>query len=180
MTGVRSGTFCEPFFGACPKASERVTSSAIEERSRVRNTSPIGPTLSDNASTKFVPRFWRCGQFRCNLESRLPELPNCGPAWSIIPWRSEANCFESVADCVDYDFWRVSQNRRSPTADIIDVFISIHIPDSRPFPAIDEKRFAVYVAKCAHRRVYAAGNAFLCASKQFGRTTHWNSGVMEY
>src|SRR5262245_56900202 len=66
----------------------------------------------------------------------------------------------------------MSQNRRSPTAHVIDVFISIHIPDPSALPAIDEERFAAYVAKCAHRRIYAAGNAFLCASKQFGRIRH--------
>src|SRR5262249_15049667 len=71
----------------------------------------------------------------------------------------------SVADRVDYDFGRVPQNRRSPTAHVVDISISIHIPDLCTFPAIGEKWFAVYVAKRAHRRIYTARNAFLCASK---------------
>src|SRR5882672_3909818 len=64
------------------------------------------------------------------------------------------------------------KNRRSPTPHVIDVFISIDIPNPRTFPARNEKRFAANIAQRAHRRIYAAGDSFLCASKLFGRPCH--------
>ena len=62
------------------------------------------------------------------------------------------------------------ENRRPQTAHVIDVFVSIDIPNPCAFPASNEKRVTADVAKRAHRRIYAAGDAFLCASKMFGRT----------
>ena len=71
----------------------------------------------------------------------------------------------SVAHRIDNDFRRMTENRRSPAADVIDVFISIDIPNFRAGGACDEKWLAIHIAKCADRRIDAAGNAFLRATK---------------
>ena len=57
----------------------------------------------------------------------------------------------------------------APNSHVIDVFIAIDIPDLRPSAAVDKKRFAADVAKRAHRRIHAARDSCLRASKKFGR-----------
>ena len=74
-----------------------------------------------------------------------------------------------VAHGVDHDFRRVTENGWTPAADIIDVIVSVDIPDSRAFRAHDEERFAPDIAKRADRRVDAARDALLCTGEQFGR-----------
>jgi hypothetical protein len=59
------------------------------------------------------------------------------------------------------------ENRWSPTADVIDVFISIDVRNSCAFPARNEKWFAANIAKRAYWRIYAAGNALLRAGEEF-------------
>src|SRR4029450_1683548 len=79
-------------------------------------------------------------------------------------WNSEAqSACRSVADCFDHNFRGMPENRRPPTADVIDILICIYIPDPDPFSARDEKRLTLNIAKRAHRRIYAAGDAFLRA-----------------
>jgi hypothetical protein len=70
-----------------------------------------------------------------------------------------------VADGFDHNFRRMPKNRRSPTAHVIDVFISIDVPNPRTCAARNEKRFTANIAKSAHWRIYATGDAFLCAGK---------------
>src|SRR5262245_2968295 len=53
----------------------------------------------------------------------------------------------SIADGFDYNFRCVPEDGRPPTANVIDIFVSIDIPDSCSFPARDEKWFAVHIAK---------------------------------
>jgi hypothetical protein len=66
------------------------------------------------------------------------------------------------------DEWRgVSENGRSPTADVIDQFNAIDGPNARAFGALDEKWFATNSAKSAHGRIYAAGDLLLRCAKQF-------------
>src|SRR5438552_11306986 len=64
-----------------------------------------------------------------------------------------------LAHGIDNDPWRVTENRRPPAADVVDVFISIDISNLRAFYALDEKRCAADIAKRAHRGVYSAGNS---------------------
>src|ERR1051325_1649969 len=78
--------------------------------------------------------------------------------------KTESACY-SVAHGFDHNFRRMPENRRSPTADVIDIFISIHIPYPRAFPASDEEWVATNVPKRAHRRIDAPRDMFLCASK---------------
>src|SRR5438034_11445557 len=59
----------------------------------------------------------------------------------------------------------MSQNRRTPAADVIDVFVAIDIPNLRTFRALDKKWLGIDVAKCAHWRVYTAGNVLLRGMK---------------
>ena len=60
----------------------------------------------------------------------------------------------------------MAENRRAPTADVIDVFISVDIPNPRAFRASYEERVTANIAKRADRRIYAAGNALLCAREK--------------
>ena len=66
---------------------------------------------------------------------------------------------------------RVAENRRPPGADVINVFVAVHVPDVRAFGLVDEKRLAADGAKRAHRRIDAAGNVFQRLGKQFFRLT---------
>ena len=61
----------------------------------------------------------------------------------------------------------MAENRRAPGADVINQFISVHVPDFATGGAIDKKRIAADRAKCAHRRIDAAGNIFNASVKSF-------------
>ena len=64
----------------------------------------------------------------------------------------------------------MTKNSRAPAADVIDVFVSIDVPNFRTGRALNEKRFAADIAQRAHWRVNAAGNARLGAGEQLRRT----------
>jgi hypothetical protein len=68
-----------------------------------------------------------------------------------------------LADCI-YDHFRHDPESPSLTADIIDVFIAIDVPDPGAFRAFDEEWFSADVAKRA-RRVYAARDVFFRSGK---------------
>ena len=70
------------------------------------------------------------------------------------------------ADGIDNDFRRMAENGRPPGADVINVFVAIHVPDARAFRALDEKRLAADVAKRADGRIHAAGIRFCAAVKR--------------
>src|SRR5438874_1704072 len=72
-------------------------------------------------------------------------------------------CFANGAN----DNWRgVSENGRSPTANVIDQFNAIDGPNARAVGALDENWFAANPAKSADRRVYAAWNSLPGASEK--------------
>ena len=73
----------------------------------------------------------------------------------------------SVADRLEHNFRRMPKNRRSPTPHVIDVFISIHVPDPCAFPARDEKRVTANISKRAYRRIDAGRDGALRAREQF-------------
>src|SRR5947207_2807611 len=75
-----------------------------------------------------------------------------------------------IAHGIDYDFWRVTENSRTPTADVVDVFFPIDIPNFRARSALNAKGFAADIAERAHWRINAAGNALLGGGEEFGRT----------
>ena len=52
----------------------------------------------------------------------------------------------------------MAENSRSPSADVIDVIVAIHIKDMRALGFVDEKGLAADGAKGAHRRVHSPGN----------------------
>ncbi len=58
---------------------------------------------------------------------------------------------------------RMAEDRRTPGADVIDVFAAIDIPDSATFCAGDEARRAADGAEGAYGRVHASGNGLLGA-----------------
>src|SRR5947207_7784288 len=64
----------------------------------------------------------------------------------------------------------VSQNRRPPTTDVIDVFIPVDIPNLRPFRTLNEKSVCAHMTKCTHWGVYAAWDTFQRGTKQLCRT----------
>ena len=64
---------------------------------------------------------------------------------------------------------RVAENGRSPGADVVDVFVAIHVPDARALGFVDEERLAADGAEGADGRVHAAGNVFQgFGEKRFG------------
>ena len=65
----------------------------------------------------------------------------------------------------DNDLWRMTENRRPPAADVVNVFSSIDIPNLRAFCALNEKRCAADIAKRAHGRIHPAGDALLRRGK---------------
>jgi hypothetical protein len=60
---------------------------------------------------------------------------------------------------------RVTEDGRPPGADVINQFISVHVPDFGAAGPVDEKRIAADGAERAHRRIDAAGNIF----QRFGK-----------
>ena len=85
-------------------------------------------------------------------------------------WNSKADgAGGGFAHGIDYDRRGMPEDRRSPRADIVDVFLSIDVPDVGPSGAIDEKRLASQTAKGAHGRIDSTGNAQASAGKKFRR-----------
>src|SRR5260370_6366590 len=66
---------------------------------------------------------------------------------------------------IDNDFRRVTENRGTPTPDVVDIFVSIDVPNCRAGCALDEERFAADVTERAHWRINASRNALLCCGK---------------
>ncbi len=60
-----------------------------------------------------------------------------------------------------HDFrMRVTQNQRAPGTDVVDIFISVGVPQARASRVIDDDRIAAHRAKCAHRAVHSADEHF--------------------
>jgi hypothetical protein len=64
---------------------------------------------------------------------------------------------------------RVAQYERAPGTYVIDVFISIRVPQSRASRAIDDDGIATHGAKCTHGAIYAANENIRRATKDFFR-----------
>ena len=62
----------------------------------------------------------------------------------------------------------MTENRRTPAADVVDVFFSIDIPDPRACSALDEKWFAADIAKRTDRRIDAAGSVAFGREQKIG------------
>ncbi len=60
----------------------------------------------------------------------------------------------------------MTEEKRSPGADVIDILVPVDVKDARPFAARDEPGSAADRAKCAHGRVDASGNVLLRPSEQ--------------
>ena len=71
---------------------------------------------------------------------------------------------------------RVAQNQRSPRADVIDVFVSVGVPQARTGCAIDDDGLAAHGAKRAHGTVHSANEHVGCAAEYFLRVRplHFN------
>src|SRR6185436_7876335 len=75
-----------------------------------------------------------------------------------------------LADRLDHHLWRVPENRRPPSADVIDVFLALDIPYPAPGGSIDKEWITSHPAKRAHGRVHAARNASAGAGKKLSRS----------
>ena len=62
---------------------------------------------------------------------------------------------------------RVTQNQRAPRANVIDVFVSVGVPQARAGGAIDDDGFAAHGAKCAHGAVHSADEHVSRAAEYF-------------
>jgi hypothetical protein len=58
----------------------------------------------------------------------------------------------------------MSQDHRSPGAEVVQIAIAIRIPEICPFTLYGKWRIASDSAECAYRGVYAAGQKLLCAA----------------
>jgi hypothetical protein len=68
------------------------------------------------------------------------------------------------------DFWmRVAENQRAPRANVIDVFVSIGVPQARPGCSLNDDGIAAHGAKRAHGTVHAAYQYVNRAAKYFFR-----------
>ena len=61
---------------------------------------------------------------------------------------------------------RMTQDRRPPSADVINVFIPVHVRDATAAGFADEERFPAHRTKRTHRRIDAARNVIERFSKQ--------------
>src|SRR5437667_9880401 len=66
-------------------------------------------------------------------------------------------CF---SHCIDNYLWGVSQNRRAPTTDVIDVFIPVHIPNLRALRTLNKKWVFAHMTKCTHWGDYPPRDTF--------------------
>src|SRR4029077_16108632 len=73
-----------------------------------------------------------------------------------------------IAHRIDYHFRSVTENVRPPAADVVDIFLSVDIPNPGASGPLDEKWFATNIAKRAHRRIDSGRNSHLSTSKQIG------------
>src|SRR5438132_1287375 len=71
---------------------------------------------------------------------------------------------------------RMSQNCRSPRADVVQIFVSIHVPYPRAFRPVDEEWLSSDSAKGAHRRIDSARNIFQSVGKKLVGFSSRNHG----
>ena len=71
-----------------------------------------------------------------------------------------------LVDGLDHHVRRMPENGRTPSADVVDVLLAIHVPDVGAFRALDEKWFAADTAKGAHGRIHAARDTGASAGEE--------------
>ncbi len=74
-----------------------------------------------------------------------------------------------LGDGFDDARMRVAQDQRAPRTDVIDVFVSVRVPQPRAGGAIDDDGIAAHSAKGAHRAIHAADQHIGRAAKDFLR-----------
>ena len=70
---------------------------------------------------------------------------------------------------IDHDARGVTEDGRTPSADVVDVFVPVDIPDPCSFRAIHKERLTPDPAESAHRRIDAARNAGTRRGEEFVR-----------
>ena len=80
--------------------------------------------------------------------------------------------FHGLLDCAQHLRIGVSQNHRSPRADIINVLYAVHICDVGALCGLDKARRHADRAVGAHRTIDTARHYFLCLFKQLFRGIH--------
>src|SRR5947209_19073382 len=66
----------------------------------------------------------------------------------------------------------MAEDRRTPRADVVDVFPTVDVPDPRTGRALDEKWLASYAAEGAHWRIHASRNYRTSAGQEFCGARH--------
>ena len=61
-------------------------------------------------------------------------------------------------DRADHDLRGMTQDRRPPRADVINILVAIDVPDAGARGMVHEKRFPPHPTECPHRRVHPAGD----------------------
>src|SRR5437763_2639726 len=79
------------------------------------------------------------------------------------------SAFSDRTNRIDHHLRSVSKNRRAPAADVINVFLSVDIPDPRAGCALHKKGRAADIPKRADRRIHTARDALLRGRKKFRR-----------
>jgi hypothetical protein len=59
------------------------------------------------------------------------------------------------------------ENQRAPRADVVDVFITIGVPDVGTIAAFDEAGLSADRTECPNRRIHASGNDLLSSVEKF-------------
>src|SRR2546421_10460737 len=100
------------------------------------------------------------------FDRRHPSADQFGQFHLEWIWNSKTQSARSgVAHSIDNHFRCVAKNRRTPTPDVVEIFLSIDIPNFRSGSALGEKMLAADIAERAHRRIDASRNAPLGCGK---------------
>ena len=82
-------------------------------------------------------------------------------------WNSEADApHHRFMDRIDHYARCMTQNRRAPGSDVINVLVAIDVPNLCAFSALDKERLAIQSAKCAHGGIHTSGDSLLRGSEK--------------
>src|SRR4051812_44352871 len=83
------------------------------------------------------------------------------------------SAFGRVLHCLNDPGMSMPKDSRTPCADVIDVFVAVHVPDSGSFGAVGKKWLSSHRPKSAHRGVHSPWNIVQCFFKESFGTRRW-------